>query len=144
MINRLKCTIATVIFLTTACNFERTTDVKIKGDYPPIFVLSGSGDLVEVFIYEPGFEGSLSDESHAIWKIKSEVMPGKPVEEVRTVTYGVVPEGFKQIVPKNEESPLPLQNGNRYKFNFVTGNAPGVKGYFEMKDKKAVIVETSH
>ena len=144
LINRINCTIAAVVLLASACNFERTTNVKIRGDYPPIFVLAGSGDLVEMYIYEPGFEGSLSDESHAIWKIKSEVMHGRPVEEVGTITYGVVPEDFKQIVPKNEESPMTLRSGNKYKFNVVTGNAPGVKGYFEMKDRTAVIVETWH
>lgn len=142
--NWVKCIILAVLFLTSACVFERRTEVGVTGDSAPIFTLTGSGDLVEAYIYEPGFEGPLSDESHAIWKIQSEKMPGRPIEQVRVIRYGVVPAGFKQAVPKGEEPPLPLQDGTRYKFNFVTGNAPGVKGYFEIKENMAVLVETWH
>ncbi len=124
---------------------ERRTEVKIEGGNPPIFKLVGSGRLDEVLVFAPEQEQIQDpfDDTHAIWDIEPEKAgeDGKAlVEDLHAITYGVVPRGYKQIKPKAGAAP-PLVPGKRYKYWFVTVNAPWGAGYFEIPDGKATPVE---
>jgi len=130
--------ILTVVFLS-AC--ERKTIVKVTGGSPPTFVISGSGELGEGIITKPIEEQSkdILDEKNILWKTAAIRMPGRAVEVVGSVTYGVTPQGYKQSVPE-QGSPPTLQANKRYGYFFVTGDAPHGTGHFEIHNGQAVSV----
>ena len=101
--------IALLLLLSiSAC--ERRTRVRLEGGNPPTFILSGSGVLGGLVIDGPQPERfrSPSDKENILWEIEPERMPGKLVEELHSVTYGVIPDGYKQTIPGHGESPPPL------------------------------------
>lgn len=120
--------------------------MRLEGENPPRFVLSGSGRLGTVIVFgpeqEPIAESDPGDDTFALWEIEPDKKGeggAMPVEELAVVTYGVVPAGYKQIKPKNGPPP-DLLPGKRYRYWFVTVNAPHAAGYFEIRDGKAVPV----
>jgi hypothetical protein len=132
-----------------ACGFsscERRTQVKIEGGNPPTFALSGSGRLDELLVFAPEQEQKSKvnpfDDENAIWIVKAEgeaATSKNLVEHIGKITYGVVPKGYSQTKPIGGPLP-PLISGKRYKYWFVTVNAPWAAGYFEVRDGKAVPV----
>ena len=139
-LSRLVC----LLLLIAACSCERSTTVQTTGEDPPGFVLAGSGKLGQIVIYEAGYRGSLFDESHRIWEVKAERMPGKLIKDLGTITYGTIPEGYLQVKPEPSQAPPQLSEGKTYKFWFISANAPTALGYFEIRNNKAVIVESWH
>ena len=139
-----RCRLLCLLLLIGACSCERSTTVQTTGENPPGFVLAGSGKLGEIIIYEAGYRGSLEDESHMMWEVKAQRMPGKLINELGTVTYGTIPEGYLQVKPEPGQDPPPLSEGKIYKFWFISANAPTALGYFEIRNNKAVIVESWH
>ncbi len=131
--------------VTLSC--ERRTKVSLRGDSRPIFELSGSGRLGEVIIFGPEQEriarSDPFDTTYALWDLKPE-KEGEAgaafLEDLHSITYGVVPRGYVQVKPKSG-LPQPLTPGNRYRYWFVTVNAPSASGYFELIDEKPVAVD---
>lgn len=126
---------------------EQRTEVRLEGGNPPIFVLKGSGRLGEVLIFGPEQARTVQtdpfDETHAIWKIEPE-QPGEAnaprLRDIRAITYGIVPNGYKQSKPVDTPPPV-LVTGKRYGYRFITVNAPWGTGYFEIRDGKPLQVE---
>jgi hypothetical protein len=84
---------------------------------PPTFRLSGTGQLGEFIVVGP-FASAEDQEAyrpdvHAIWKIGPFRYGAIYVENVRPITYGVVPDGFKQETPASGHPPL-LEEGKFY------------------------------
>jgi hypothetical protein len=132
--------------LLSVIGCERRTQVRLEGGNPPRFVLSGSGKLGQVIIFGPEQEEMAKtdpfDKTYALWEIATEKDGEKgatSVEELSSITYGVLPHGYVQIKPKNG-TPAALMQGKRYRYWFVTVNAPHASGYFEIRDSKAVPV----
>ena len=130
--------------MLTSC--ERPTEARLEGGDRPTFYLSGSGRLGTTIVYGPEEEKIAdrdpSDTTYAIWEIEPEKMSegaGLQVEGL-SVTYGVVLPGYKQLKPSSGPPP-PLVPGKRYRYWFVTVNAPSASGYFEIRDGKAVKVD---
>lgn len=125
------------LFLS-AC--ERKTQVKVTGGNPPTFVISGSGELGEVIITKPIEEQSkdILDEKNILWKIAAIRMPGRAVEVVGSVTYGVTPPSYKQSLPERGPAPI-LEDNKRYGYLFVTADAPHGAGHFEIRNGQAVL-----
>lgn len=129
-----------LLLFVSAC--ERRTVVTVTGGDPPTFILSGSGNLGEVIISKPADEQSKNplDEQNVLWRITAVNMPGERVEVVRSVTYGVVPRGYRQSIPQGS-SPPPLQSEKRYGYLFVTADAPQGAGYFEIRNGQARMLD---
>jgi flavodoxin len=98
-------------------------------------VISGSGELGEVIITKPAAEQTRNplDEENVLLKIRAIKMPGKLVEVVGSVTYGVTPQGYGQSVPEQGSAPT-LQDRKRYGYFFITGDAPHGTGHFEIQN----------
>ncbi|MCM3873735.1 MAG: hypothetical protein ND895_23860 [Pyrinomonadaceae bacterium] len=135
-----------LLLLAVITGCERRTVVTIEGS-PPTFILKGSGRLAEVIVYSPEQEliakSDPFDDRYALWEIAPErdgEQSAARVEELHSITYGVLPRGYKQIKPKSGPPPV-LGPGERYRYWFVTVNAPHAAGYFEIRDGKAVIVD---
>lgn len=137
---KLACCLAALI-LVIACDPDLSTKVTMEGGNPPAFVLSGFSNVSQALILEPGYRGSVLDTSHVLWGIRSESPDGRPIKDLGPITYGVVPQGFKQSIPENEVAPVALSEGSRYRFYFHCTQARPAEGYFEIRNGKAVIVE---
>jgi len=126
----------------TAC--ERETTVRLEGDNPPVFAISGSGNLAALTIYGPEVEQAQEPfaDTGAIWKIVPDLgyLKGTNVERLRSITYGVIPKGYKQVIPQSG-APAQLVSGKRYSYWFDTTNAPHAGGSFEIRDGRAIPVE---
>jgi hypothetical protein len=133
-----------LLFLIQGC--ERRTEVKLEGGTTPRFVLRGSGRLGTVLVFGPEqeqiAEANPFDDTYALWRLEPETNEetgADRVEDLGTITYGVVPKGYQQIKPRTGPPP-PLVPGKRYRYWFVTVNAPHASGYFEIQNGKAVPV----
>jgi hypothetical protein len=102
---------------------NRETEVAMEAK-PLRFVLSGSGALSLMTISAP--------HEQKVWRIEAENLWGRHVEELHSVTYGVVPIGYKQTVPAEGKAPPPLTAGVRYSYFCMTEEAPSATGEFEM------------
>jgi hypothetical protein len=135
-----------ILLVLSFVSCERRTEVRFEGGNPPSFVLSGSGRLDEILVFAPEQERIASsnpfDDTYAIWEVQPD-RDGEDakalVEDLRVITYGVVPKGYEQIKPKTGTAP-PLATGRRYSYWIVTVNAPWAAGYFEIRDGRAVPV----
>jgi hypothetical protein len=135
----------TILFALTSC--ERKTVVRLEGGNPPTFLMSGSGRLGAVIIFGPEQERIASsdpfDDTYAVWEIAAEKEGEEGaarVEDLRSITFGVVPKGYKQIKPKGGPPPS-LSPGKRYRYWLVTVNAPHDAGYVEIRDGKPALVD---
>ena len=120
----------------------------IEGGTTPVFAFSGNGKLASFVIYSPDFAQKAEspwDQNFALWKIKPirEHLNGTPIEDLRRITYGVVPEGYRQVKPEVGSAP-PLTEGQKYFYDVETTNAPGAAGFVEIRNSKAVPTEGPH
>ena len=136
-----------LVLLTAMTSCERRTVITLEGGNPPTFTLKGSGRLGEVVICAPEQERIAGsdpfDYTYALWQIKPErdgEQAAARLEDLHSITYGVVPKGYKQIKPDGGP-PSSLSPGKRYRYWFVTVNAPHAGGYFEIRDGKPIPVK---
>lgn len=120
----------------------RATHVRLEGGNLPVFDLSGSGTLCHFVIYGARPTANGDEESFFLWEIEPTLgyARGRPVEEVGSVQYGVVPPGYKQIYPANGAAPAPLAKGSKYEYWCDTANAPHARKYFVIRGSRAVEV----
>lgn len=121
---------------------EWPTSVELEGGKTPVFALSGGGSVAILTVYSPDYVTKAKcpdDEDFALWKIKPSggYLYGTRISDLRSITYGVLPFGYKQIKPNNG-APPPLTEGQKYFYFVETTNAAGAGGYFEIKNSKAV------
>jgi len=136
------CLAAILFSMVFGCRSERPTDVKLENGITPVFVLSGSGYLANLTISAlPPEEKLLAPSSVTpVWKIEAErdYMGGRRLEEIRSLTYGKLPAGYRQVYPESDRSPQPISPGTIYEFYFETTGAPHARGLFEVQGGKAV------
>jgi tellurite resistance protein TerC len=120
----------------------RATKVRIQGANPPSFVLSGTGTLTHLVIYDTGQSNADEDTSCALWEIEpvAGYSKGRLLEDIGTVQYGQLPDGYRQVCPENGNPPAGLVRGNKYEYWFDTSDAPHARRYFVIRGTKAVEV----
>jgi hypothetical protein len=77
----------------------------VSGGAAPVFAFSGSGNLASFVVYSPDFAEKAEspwDENLALWKIKpiGGYSNATPIGKLERITYGVVPDGYKQVKPE--------------------------------------------
>ena len=107
-----------------------------------MFVLSGSGALGDLAVYSPDYAAKAEvpfDQNFVLWEIKPIAgdLEGTPVKYLRSITYGVVPPGYAQIVPQVGPAPS-LKEGQKYPYQLVTTSAPWASGYVEIRNSHAL------
>lgn len=140
--------ISFALFVVGGC--ERPTSVRLKGGISPVFVLSGSGNLTSFSVYVVSAAdykigrtvASLSDDSFftepPVWRIEpNNQCFGPTVGQLDRITYGIVPQCFKQTVPANGSAPIAIVAGKKYFFVVATVNAPGASGGFAVWNGEA-------
>ena len=115
---------------------EPIPQVTVEGDNPPSFVISGRTSLL---IFEVGYpdESNKFNPHNDIWEIRDtrQVKSKLPFK----ITYGALPEGHRQVIPKDKEPP-PLIEGKKY--IYAAQGLYGAKiGCFIIEDGKTKAVE---
>lgn len=125
-----------LILLLCLCflSCEPGLKAKVLEGYPPTFHLDGDDTLRHFFVC-PELPEDQRNEKNAIWQIApdSEHYKSWPLD----ITYGTIPPGFTQVVPKNGERPPALEAEKRYTYHFVRGLGGG-GGAFVIRGGKAV------
>ena len=139
-----KTLVTAVMFLfvggLTACEKALTIAVT-KDSNPPSFKLSGTGRLFFLAIWEVADANTPPGKDSAIWEIR-------PNDEDRIaylpeITYGAVPTGFNQTVPRSG-GPPPLVEGKTYEAGGPGLDADGGWIRFMIKNGKTVVLSSRH
>jgi hypothetical protein len=122
----------------------RATKVRIEGAKPPVFVLSGSGILAHLVVYDAKAADEEECNRVPIWEIEpvTGYANGRRVEEIGNVQYGRLPEGYRQVCPENGGAPPPLTKGTTYEYWFDTSDAPHARRYFIIRGGRAIEVDS--
>lgn len=147
---KLKCKVvclATALCLVVACEVDMT--VKVNGENPPTFDLSGSGNLNFFYVAEVAPENLKrvpaarnSGWDTMLWEIRPHDLAyaDTKIWKLPPITYGKLPQGFVQKIPADGE-PAPLVEGKMYVAGGPASNANGGATLFTIRDGKAVTVE---
>jgi hypothetical protein len=129
--------LAAVLFLALLLACEPIPEVKLSGGNPPSFNLGGRTDTLGFFIC---CQQSLQplDQENYIWEIRNNNGPNvhRPINAV----YGIIPQGFQQIIPRDNTAPPPLVEGRKYTY-WAQGFYGGKVGCFEIREGKALKTE---
>jgi hypothetical protein len=123
--------VLSLLLLLVAC--EPIPRVKVSGGNPPTFTVSRTGlAYFEVCCKE---EFAPHNEQNNLWKINSTSDVKLPLE----IAYGIVPTGFKQVIPDNGQTSA-LVEGRKYKYEAM-GSWGAKIGCFQIQGGKAIDVE---
>ena|SRR5262245_54055774 len=101
-------------FLLIAC--EPSLRAKVDGSaIPPIFRFYGGEEIRAFYITTDKADApECRSNGCVLWEIDSVGISETPLG----ITYGVVPPGFRQVIPTSG-SPPPLEPENKYAYHFV-------------------------
>jgi len=125
----------------SSCREERPTSVTVG--VGPSFSLAGSGRLASFTIYAPQSGERIAfphpDVSITMWRIEAAkgFFKGDHVQDFQ-LSYGKVPQGYRQVVPNQSQSAPPLSPGVVYSFFAESTNAPVADGYFYIDGKEPI------
>ena len=126
------------------CHRERPTEVRVQGAATPAFVFRGSGELASFSVYlvppSPEEMSKPFSEQLPVWRISAlpDYLHGVPIEGIGTLTYGMIPRGYKQEVPSNGDPAQSLIPGREYFFDARTTNAPPTAGFLRIENGKVI------
>ncbi|HLA12818.1 MAG TPA: hypothetical protein VJ023_19685 [Pyrinomonadaceae bacterium] len=135
-------------FVSTAC-YEEDMTVSIDQRIPPTFTLSGSGNLAFFGVWEVARENQNrlpserdGDKDTILWQIwPSGLSPDeKVVRRLPPISYGSVPAGFVQKVPRDGAPPDLVEN-KIYEAGGPASNANGGFVWFTIKGGKVLKVD---
>jgi hypothetical protein len=134
------CGIALLLLATLCCGdaCERDTKISVEGGNPPTFRLSGNGNLAFLDVSDNSPNKVEKRSGETLWKIIPQ--SGKSeIGQLPPITYGQVPPGFNQVIPKVGEPP-PLIAEKPYQVSAPTSNAHGDWVFFIIRDGAAAKV----
>jgi hypothetical protein len=128
-----------VVFILGGRACERDTVLTIVGGNPPQFRMRGNGLLGRLSVRGPRTQRDVKGEAALYyWQIEDHGADDKTVERMGTITYGEVPDGFRQVYPDAGKAP-PLIEGERYLIRVETGEANGATKYFVIRNNKVEV-----
>jgi len=124
------CSTLAAAFLLIAC--EPSLRAKVNGSaLPPIFRFYGGEEMRAFYIATDKSDApECRSNGCVLWEIDSVGISETPLG----IKYGVVPPGFRQVIPKSG-SPPPLEPDNKYAYHFV-GSCGFGRGGFIIHDGK--------
>ena len=111
------------------------TEIKVAGGNTPTFGLSGSGKILKFTINGPRQRPGDGPEAYTVWEFRpiGNTDDLDVLDRLKTVQYGVVPTGYKQLYPENNLPPPSLVEGESYLLQIFTENAPWGQKAFELR-----------
>ena len=120
---------------------EVATRVSTDGENPPTFTITGTGAISFLRVVEAPAPGEGFLEAPVIWEIRPlSELRGIPASKLPQITYGVVPNGFRQTQPQ-VGSPPSLLEGKTYDVWLPTYNANGGGLWFRILGGRCVPLE---
>jgi len=155
-----------LLIITTVNGCEVVTRPIVSGGNPPIIEFNGARGHLQLYIRGPftleqlkqeyeitGGKNILTAEQqkelerirgnkdYSIWQLDPS---GDSNVFGLSITYGIAPNGFKQVYPADAKPPEPLIEGNIYSVILPTSNTANVDSeYFMINNGKAVIIPPS-
>jgi|SRR5215204_1071611 len=126
--------LGTLTFILIAC--ERSIKSQLSKSNPPTFRLSGSGQLVFFSVFEVQQGRSPSVDDPKLWEIQP--TEDKTISDLPEVTFGVVPQGFRQTIPA-AGAPPQLVEGTLYQAGGPAYNANGGSIRFKINGGKVQV-----
>jgi hypothetical protein len=118
---------------------ERHTKLIIEGGNPPKFAMAGSGSLGTIRIRGPEKQRDAAGEDmYLYWVIVNKEGEDRPVRELGAITYGQIPDCYRQVYPESGQAP-PLIEGERYNIRVATFDANGADKYFIIRNGKVEV-----
>ena len=101
--------------------------------------MTGSGTLDMLRIHGQKVRDAPGDAAFIVWEIVPTAgrLNGKAVEDIQSIIYGRIPEGYTQTYPRDGTAPVLLEDQN-YMVFFQTVGANGARGSFTIHDGKTV------
>ena len=152
-----------IITTVNGCGYEEDTKPIVSGENPPIITFNGTGALHHLFVSGPFTLEQLKksykitrkgnnltveqkkelnkifgDKKYQLWELDPDPSRKFNVSTL-SITYGITPEGIKQVYPANGK-PEPLKEGQYYSVGAPSYNANSKPGHFTIKNNKAVMV----
>ncbi|MFL6211510.1 MAG: hypothetical protein ACJ74W_21860 [Pyrinomonadaceae bacterium] len=125
-------------FAVVSLSCEIDTKLSIKGGSPPIFIMSGNGRLTSIRVRGHERQRDAQGEDQYLYRVIQPKKGGsRSVDDIGSVAYGEVPDGYEQKYPESGKAP-PIVEGQHYYVHIVTANANGADGYFMMLNGKAI------
>lgn len=128
-----------------SCTYEESTKVHIGGTVPPTFRLDGSGHQIDFTVRELSPDNYVPpadqkpDKDIDLWKIVPEAGTPDIAWDWPEITYGKVPPGFRQELPK-QGAPPALVEGKTYEAGGAAYGANGGFVLFVIRNAKSVEV----
>lgn len=143
-LSKLLLSSVSVLVLLQGCSLERDTIVSVEGGNPPTFRLSGSGrqDFLlvrELTPQEMQNPDRRPTDPEYLWELRPKGT-NPPADDWPPITYGAVPENFRQYVPSDGGKPKPLEEGKSY---LAGGSASGANGgvtWFKIENGKPKVI----
>lgn len=116
------------------------TEITLTGGTVPTFGLSGSGKIVDFILTGPQQRQGEGLQAFTVWEFRplGNIDNQDTLDRLRSVKYGEVPKGYRQLYPENDSLPPPLKEGESYLLQIYTDNAPWGQIAFEIRDGKAI------
>jgi len=158
---RIQILMIPLLIITTISGCEIDTKPIVTNGNPPLIKFKGTGALAQLYVSGPFTleqlkgeykitrgKGSITAEQgkeldkiyggkrYKLWQLDPDSSRNLNVSTL-SITYGMVPEGWKQVYPDNGK-PEPLIDGKFYKVAAPSSNANFEHGYFTIKNNKAV------
>jgi hypothetical protein len=113
---------------------------QLKQEYKQEIKITGGKNILTAE-QQKEIERIRGNKNYYVWQLD----PGSPSRGVGvSITYGIAPNGFKQVYPANGKSPEPLIEGKIYVVVAPSLNTSDVKSeYFMIDNGKAVIIPPS-
>jgi hypothetical protein len=141
-----------IIMTISACKeIEEDTIPIVTGGNPPVIKFKGAGAPAQLYVMGPFTLEQLKEDKidgggkdYYMWQLD----PSRYFKASKlSITYGIVPDGFKQVYPANGKSPEPLMEGKIYAVLAPTAVANSVPAnfsiYFMIDNGRAVEVPPS-
>src|SRR5262245_18826240 len=115
--------------IITAVNiYRRDTKPLVSGGNPPIIEFESGRGHLQLYVTGPYTLEELKQEytrgnkDHSMWQLD----PSRDYSVFgSSITYGIVPNGFRQVYPANGKSPEPLIEGKIYSVILPNSNCVG-------------------
>ena len=129
-----------LVAVAVVCACERGTRIRVDGENPPTFQLSGSGRLgwFEVIDLTPG-ELPVHAPKRTLWKIVPS--RNRSVGQLPDITYGKVPPEFGQAFPPGDTKPVPLLEEKPYQISAMTDGADTGSMVFIIRGGKILLLD---
>jgi hypothetical protein len=125
------------------CKADRITVLRVEGGSRPTFLFSGGGWLINFRVQNTGSKNQAAKNADVVWEIEAENANdgAKHISQITPLQYGIVPAGYRQILPATGKAPSLLEGQVYLTMAYTSGSSFG-RAVFTLQNGKVVTEET--